>query len=655
MSAEKLDFQAEVSKLLHIVTHSLYSDREVFLRELISNASDACDKLRYEALTRPELTEGNGEFAITVTIDKDRRTLTVSDNGIGMNRDDLIENLGTIAHSGTGAFLEQMEKAEDGGVSLIGQFGVGFYASFMVAEKVEVLSRKAGEDNAWHWESEGTGSYEIAEGERPGPGTDVILHIREDADEFLEAERIRQIVKTYSDHIAIPIRLKATPEEEGETVNQASALWTRPKQDISEEQYKEFYHHIAHAFDEPWGWLHTHVEGKVDYTLLLYIPGQKPFDLFRPERKHGVKLYVKRVFITEDCEDLVPPYLRFLRGVVDTEDLPLNVSRELLQNNPLIGHIRNAITKRVIKELERRAAKDKEAYETFWNNFGAVLKEGLYEDPGNREKLLKLARFRSAKSDGLISLEDYRNAMVEGQKAIYYITGEDSEALRQSPQLEGYLARGIDVLLLTDPIDDFWPQMSDEYEGLPLRSVTRGQADLDDIAAKDDKGDEKKESAAKGDIAVLTAIFKQALGDEVSDVRSSARLTNSAVCLVAGDTGLDMHLERLLKQQNQLEALNKRILEINPDHPLIRNLAAKAKDKAARKLIEDAAHLLLDQARVIEGEPLPDPAAFARRQSEFLLRALPEDANEQTPAAADDTAEKSAESADKTAKAEEDR
>lgn len=622
MSAEKLSFQAEVSRLLDIVVNSLYSEKEIFLRELVSNASDACDKLRYLALTRGELLGEDAAFAITLTTDAKARTLTVSDNGVGMERDELVANLGTIARSGTAAFLGGLSGDAKKDTNLIGQFGVGFYSAFMVAEKVEVLTRKAGEEAAWLWTSDGRGDYTIQQSEKAGRGTLITLHLREGCEEYLEADRLRQIVKRYSDHITIPIRLVAA--DKTETLNRASALWTRSKSEITAEEYKEFYHHAAHAFDEPWETLHWQAEGIISYTGLLFVPGARPFDLFHPERKSRVKLYVRRVFITDDCQELVPEYLRFLRGVVDSEDLPLNVSREMLQASPVLQKIRQGIVKRVLGDLQKKAEKEPESYAGFWENFGPVLKEGLYsEHGGDRDQLLKLARFRSSNGDGLVSLADYVSRMQDGQDTIFYITGEDAAALLESPQLEGFRAKGVEVLLLTDPIDEFWIPAVVEYEGHKFKSVTRGGTDLAKVkGAEKSDADKKAEADSKDDVGSLVALMKLALKDEVKDVRASERLTDSAVCLVADEGDMDMHLERLLRQHKQLDNSFKRILEVNPAHPVIRKLAAHVAEKGSEASIDDAALLLLDQARILEGEPLRDARGFATRLSAFLEKGL---------------------------------
>ncbi len=620
MAEEKLNFQAEVAKLLDIVVHSLYSNKEIFLRELISNASDACDKLRYTALTQPELIGGDAAFRIRIRPDKAARTLTVADNGIGMNRDDLVENLGTIARSGTANFLGRLTGDAKADLNLIGQFGVGFYSAFMVAGKVEVLTRKAGEEHGWRWTSEGQGEFVVAPEDVAERGTAVVLHLRPDMDEFLEPARLRQIVKTYSDHVALPIVLAAEGAEE-ETVNTASALWTRPKSEVTPEQYKEFYHHVAHAFDDPWLTLHYKAEGAIEYTGLLYVPSSRPFDLFHPERRQHVKLYVKRVFITDRCDDLLPSYLRFLRGIVDSQDLPLNISREMLQHNPMLAKIRTGLVKRVLSELKKKA--EGEDYGVFWDSFGPVLKEGLYEDFERKAEILELCRFRTTRAEAPVSLAEYVGRMAEGQEAIYYITGDDAETLKKSPQLEGFLARGVEVLLLSDPIDEFWPTAVADYQGKPLRSVVQAGTDLSKIKKPESaEAEDKPEEAPADALSSLIAALKLALGDAVKDVRRSERLTESAVCLVAEEGDMSMHLERLLRAHQQLGGARPRILEINPGHSLIRRLAERAAADGSGEAIADAAHLLLDQARIMEGETLPDPTAFARRLARAMEQGL---------------------------------
>ena len=622
MAEETLSFQTEVSRLLHIVANSLYSEKRIFLRELVSNASDACDRLRYEAITAPELTAGDPEFRIRIAVDAAARTVEVADNGIGMDREGLVSDLGTIARSGTSAYLAEHGGEADGAKALIGQFGVGFYSAFMVADRVEVTSRRAGEDGAWRWVSDGAGSFTIGEAERAGRGTTVLLHLREGEDEFLEPATLRGIVKTYSDHIALPIVLDG--EDGGETVNLASALWARPRGEIEDDQYREFYRHTAHAFDEPWMTLHWRAEGMQEYTSLLFIPTQRPFDLFNPERKHGVKLYVKRVFVTEDCAELVPQWLRFLRGLVDSEDLPLNVSREMLQASPVLKRMRQAIVKRVLADLGKKAEAEADSYVRFWDAFGAVLKEGIYEDAEQREALLGLARFHSTAGEAAVGLADYAARMKDGQEAIYYITGEDLETVRRSPQLEGFRARGVEVLLMTDAVDEFWIPAAASFDGKPFKSATRAGADLSAIAPLDGDGDGRDggEEVDRGRIDAVIAMFKLALHEEVKDVRASDRLTDSAACLVADEGDVDIHLERLLKQHKQIDTGFKRILEINPNHALIRRLAEAVGGGGSAGQLSDAAWLVLDQARIMEGEPLPDPAAFSRRMCEAVARAF---------------------------------
>ncbi len=635
MSQEQHVFQAEVARLLDIVAHSLYSNKEVFLRELISNASDACDKLRYAAITQPGLIEDDAELTITLSIDKDARTLTIADNGIGMNHDELVKNLGTIAHSGTAAFLDQLGEDKTDSASLIGQFGVGFYSAFMVADQITVLSRKAGDSQAWTWESDGKGSFTVAEIDEdqaaPRRGTRVIVTLGKDYGEFLEGQRLRGIVKTYSDHIAVPILL-AQDDDTTDRLNEASALWSRPKSDITPEQYREFYHHVGHAFDDPWLTIHNRQEGVIEYTNLLFVPATRPMDLFDPARRHRVKLYVRRVFISDDNEELLPPWLRFMRGIVDSEDLPLNISREMLQHNPVLSKIRTGLIKRVLSELKKQAKSGGEPYETFWNNFGSVLKEGLYEDSIYRDDLLALARFRATAVEGLTALADYVEAMRPGQDEIYYLTGDNPDAMAKSPQIEAFRKRGISVLLLADPIDEFWLPVVGVFEGKQLRSVTRGDIDLDAITPTDEAAAaaEEEEKSDAPDISGLTALFKLTLADTVKDVRASHRLTDSAVCLVADEGDLDMHIERLMRQhrpESDASDTAKRILELNPRHPLIRQLAQTITDQGAdapgHESLGDIAHLLLDQALILEGETVPDPMAFAERLTTALTKGLP--------------------------------
>ena len=628
---ERHAFQAEVSKLLGLMANSLYREKEIFLRELISNASDACDRLRYAAITQPDLLGDDAALQVTIAPDKKAGVLVVADNGIGMSRDELIDNLGTIARSGTEAFVQQMAEAsgddggDDGGdgrsAGLIGQFGVGFYSAFMVAKKVEVVTRRADETGGWRWQSDGSGSFTIAPAADAARGTRIALSLRRDAREFLEPLRVRTVVKAYSDHIGLPIWLE-NEDGQKEMVNEGSALWSRPRSEIDEAQYREFYHHIAHMPGDPWHTIHLHAEGRIEYTALLFVPDTPPFDLFDPARRHRVRLYVRRVFITDECEGLLPSWLRFMRGVVDSSDLALNVSRETLQHDPILAKIRAGLVKRALSDLAKRAKKEPDAYAAFWQNFGAVLKEGLYEDAEQKERLLPLVRFRSVGGgERWLSLDDYVEAMPEQQEAIYYVSGDDPATLRRSPHVEGFRARGVDVLLMADPVDQFWLPMVGAYREKPFRSVTQGASDLDRFAVSE-KDEAAADAPAPGEIDKLIALVKLTLADAVKDVRTSERLTDSPVCLVADEGDLDMHLERLLRQHKHELPVQKRVLEINPSHDLTRALTRMLGQKGATEALEDAAHLLMDQALILEGEPVPDPAAFARRLSGLVSRAL---------------------------------
>ena len=622
MTKETFTFQAEVGKILDIVAHSLYSEKEVFLRELISNASDACDKLRYASISDSTLLNTNSEFKIEIEVDKKNKIFNLSDNGIGMTKEELIDSLGTIAKSGTQAFMESLDGKDEKDVksSLIGQFGVGFYSAFMVSDKIIVESKKAGASEAWSWASDGKGSFEIDSVEKETVGTKIILYLSDKDKEYLEADKIETIVKKYSDHIAQPVILKSSKkDEEDKVLNNASALWTREKKDITEEQYKEFYHHVGMAYDDPWLTLHNKSEGIISFTNLLFIPSNRPFDIFNPDRKANLKLYVRRVFITDDCEGLIPPYLRFVKGIIDTDDIDLNVSREMLQNNPVVAKIKSALIKRVISELKKKATKDPENYVKFWDAFGAVLKEGIHEDFTNRDKLLEVSRFKSSESESLISLEDYISRMKDGQDKIYYVSGEDENKLSQSPHLEGFKAKGIEVIYMTDPVDEFWLPSVGKYSEKDFQSITKGGADLDNI--KSDKKDNKKKKSNKN-IDKLLASIKVTLGDEVKEVKVSERLTDSAVCLVAGDGEMDMHLEKLLKQHQQIDKTSQKILEINPTHPLIKDLLKIVDNDKEKIVFDDASWLLLDQARIIEGQPVSDPNKFARRMNSLLQRGI---------------------------------
>lgn len=611
---EQHAFQAEVAKLLQLMVHSVYSDRDVFLRELISNSADALDKLRYEAIARPELLEGDASLKIVITPDKAAKTLTIADNGIGMSHDELVDNLGTIAKSGTQAFVERAKQAK-GDVHLIGQFGIGFYSAFIVASKVEVFSRAAGAAQAFVWTSEGAGDFTVAPAPERPRGTAIVLHLRDDAHEFLEDWKIESVVRAYSDHIAHPIMLKDDKGEERQ-INSGNALWTRPKADITAEQHKEFHGSLTGDYSDPALTIHYRAEGRHEYTVLLYVPGDRPFDLYDPERKGRQKLYVKRVYIADDA-NLLPPYLRFVRGVIDSEDMPLNISREMLQNNPQVAAIRKAVTNKVLAELKRLADSEPEKFNKIWATFAPVIKEGLYEDMERRDQLFEIARFRSTKRDS-VTLKEYVAGLKENQTAIYYLTGEDAVKAAASPQLEGYKARDVEVLLLTDPVDSFWVRTSAGFDGKPFKSVTQGVADLDLIKPKDEA---KPAAGDEAQAATLIAALKQALGERVKDVRASKRLTDSAVCLV-NDGMMDRTLEKLLaRQKDSGVSISAPILEVNTGHPLLQALAKSVAAKGAGA-VADAAQLLLDQAFILEGEPVADPAAFARRMVDVMAKAI---------------------------------
>ena len=629
-TGESHSFQAEVSQLLHLMVHSVYSQSEIFLRELISNAADACDKLRYEALTDTALLDDDPALAITISIDRKARILSVADNGIGMSRQDLIENLGTIARSGTRRYLESLgDKGAD--VSLIGQFGVGFYSAFMVAEEVEVISTRAGGAQCWSWRSDGQGAFDISrvaktdENWRPR-GTAVRLHIAPKSKEYLDTARIETIVKTYSNHIPFTIEIIEGGGKSAEVrrhINAAGALWMRPKKDITDEQYREFYAHVGHQFDTPAHIMHYKAEGRHEYTVLLFVPSQRPLDLFDPQRQGRIKLYVKRVFITDEA-GLVPSYLRFVRGVIDSEDIPLNISREMLQNNPIVAAISKAVANRVLSELKKLADKKPDVFSTIWEAFGPVLKEGLYEDMERRDKLLELVRFRTTASDGENrSLKDYVADLKENQTAIYFIAGDDAAAIAESPQLEGFAARGIEVLLLSDTVDNFWTTTVLGYDGKPFKSVTQGAADLENIPLLGKDAGKTKPAASKAAMAALIAALKQALGEKVSDVRVSQRLVDSPVCLVSQAGGFDRGLEKILGQQPGGGGGERpRILEINPDHGVIASLAKAARSGGGGFAAEDTAWLLFDQARILDGETVSDPADFSDRLMRMMAANL---------------------------------
>jgi molecular chaperone HtpG len=611
-------FQAEVSELLHLMVHSVYSETDIFLRELVSNASDACDKLRYEAIASPALLGEGDAPKIRIIPNKTAGTLAIADNGIGMERQELIDHLGTIARSGTKAFVSKLKEAKDG-LGLIGQFGVGFYSAFMVADKIVVVSRRAGESDVWTWTSTGGSGFEIARASeedagRVQRGTEIVLHLKDDAKKYLEAYEIERIVGAYSDNILFPIEL--VPEGgEPRQINSASALWQRSKSELTPEDYKKAYQQIASAFDDPAMTLHYRAEGRYSYAVLLFAPSTKPFDLFEPNRKGRVKLYVRRVFITDDA-DLLPGYLRFIRGVVDSEDLPLNISREMLQNNPQLAQIRKAVATRVLSELESLAEKDPENFAKIWEAFGAVLKEGIYEDFERREKLLALSRFTTTSGEKR-SLKDVIADFKPNQTEIYYLVGDSIDRLKSNPRLEAATARGIEVLLLSDPVDAFWTSMPSEFDGKPLKSLSQGDLNLD-LIPRVDEADETKKDEPSADEAATIAVIKAALGERVSDVKASTRLTSSASCLVADSQGPSRELERILSQQNR-GMRTKPILEINLRHPLV---TAITKAQAGSKMVDDLSLLLLEQAQILDGELPEDPAAFAARLNRLVLQGL---------------------------------
>ena len=624
MTIENRAFEADTSKILDIVIHSLYSNREIFLRELISNASDALDKRRFLASTNQSM-QASQELQIQIKSDKKAKTLTISDNGVGMDSDDLVSSLGTIARSGTKNFIEQLESSKQNNenkLSLIGQFGVGFYAAFMVAETVDVISRKVGSDKAYKWHSDGSNGYSLDDAERGEEGTDIILHLKKDAKEFLEEQRISYMVKKYSDHLSAPIYWQ--DGEASTMLNSASAIWTRPKSEITEEQYNSFYQQASSAYDTPYLTMHNVTEGVTNFTSLLFIPSTRPMDLFNPERKSRLQLYISRVFITDECEELVPNWLRFVRGVVDTPDLDLNVSREMLQQVPAINKIKKTIIRRVLSELKKQAGKEQEEYQKFWLDFGLVIKEGLYEDQDFREKILELCRFYSCRKGDYISLAQYVSEMKEKQEEIYYLSSETVEQAEMSPHIEGFKARDIDVIVLSDPIDEFWLPLVPDFEGKKFKSASRGALDLDKFESEN--SEKKKADPSKFDL--LIARIKTNLGEKISDVRLSSTLTESPVCLVADEGGMDIQMERLMKAHNRDFQGAPRILEINPDHELVIALNKLADAKSSGKkneLVDDAAFLLFDHAQIIEGRMPADLTAFSKRMTRIMSFSLKSD------------------------------
>ncbi len=634
MSATTHQFEADTGKILDIVINSLYSNREIFLRELISNASDALDKRQYLGATDAKLLHDK-DPQITLRTNDKAKTLTISDNGIGLSYDELVSALGTIARSGSKAFVEQIAKASDKAektddkdssetLSLIGQFGVGFYSAFMVADKVDVISRKAGEEKAHKWSSDGKTGYEISDAEKTEAGTDITLYLKKDCKEFLDEPRISYLVKKYSDHLGYAVMWQPENVDDGRQLNTGSAIWTRQKSDVSDEEYTEFYRQIGAGYDEPFMTLHNKTEGTLNYTSLLFVPTQRPMDMFNPDRKSRMQLYINKVFITDECEDFVPPWLRFVRGVIDTPELDLNVSREMLQHNPAVLKIGKSVVKRVLSELGKKKKKDVEAYTEFWQQFGIVLKEGLYEDIDNREKILDLCLFTSARTGELISLADYCKKMAENQDKIFFLSAENIEQASTSPHLEGFRARDIDVLLLTDPVDEFWVQAVGSYQEKTFTSVSRGAQDLDDISKAKDK-DENKDADERGDneaFAPLVSKLKTVLDSRVADVRLSKTLVDSPVCLVADEQGMDIQMERLMKAHNQDFVGMPRILELNKDHTLIKAIQDKIDNNADPELVQDACLMLFDQAQIIEGKSPESLTDFAQRMTRLMQKGL---------------------------------
>ena len=615
--SEKLEFQTEVSQLLKLMINSVYSEKEVFVRELVSNASDACDKLRYLATTKEKLLQSDPDLKIQIEIDKKENLITITDNGIGMNRDDLVNNLGTIARSGTAQFIKEATETKD--LSLIGQFGVGFYSAFMVASDLTVITRKAGEKKLWIWKSDGESNFTIDESDdleqlNSNRGTKIVLSITKEGKEYLEKIRIEEIIRKYSDHISIPIfvrDIKDKEDEKPEAINSALALWTRPKNKITKEQYKEFYNHVGQMFDDPWLTSHYKAEGQIEYTVLNFIPSTKPFDLYDPARENRLKLYVKKVFITDNCPELIPPYLRFLRGVIDSEDLPLNISREMLQNNPVVKKIRNALVRRTIGDLKKKLTNDRTSYEEFWSNFGPVIKEGIYEDTEKKDTLLEIALFKNSNSTKLITLDEYIDSMSKKQKDIYFITGDSYTNVINNPSLEGYKSRGINVLILDDAVDSFWTSSTPNFKEKNIKSVSKGVDDLESINKKKTDDKDKKEDKS---LEPLIILLKDKLKEKVKDVRTSSRLTESPVCLVVDESAMDPQLEKILQQHNQLQqGAALKILEINPDHKLIKKLAKMSKDKASVGDIENIGILLYEQSMILDGEKPSDPVNFSKK------------------------------------------
>lgn len=619
MSTENFEFQAEVGKILNIVANSLYSEKEIFIREYISNASDACDKLRYESLQNRKISN-SGELKVLITFSKKTKTINIIDNGIGMEKEELIKSLGTIAKSGTEEFIKKLETNKEKNIDQIGKFGVGFYSGFMVADKISVLSRKAGSKTSWKWTSDGKGGFNLKEDASHKIGTKVTLKLKDNADEFLESIRLSNVIKKYSDHINYPVSLLDEDDKGGkeEKINQSLALWTKNKNDLKKEDYENFYTQSGLNYDKPWKIFHNKNEGTINFTNLIFIPSEKPFDLLHADKKINIKLYVKKVFITDNCESLVPKYLRFLVGIIDSEDISLNISREMLQNDPVLSKIKNNIVKKVLSELEKESKKNKEEYGKFWENFGSTLKEGIHEDFTNKESILKLSMFHSSSQKSWTTLNEYVERMPESQKEIYYISGENKENLMKSPQMENFIKNNVEVLFFTDPIDEFWLPNIDNFNNFKFKSVTKGDIDIKQSSSNKDNKKNNYKNFEK-----LIAYLKSFYGKKVKDVKVSGRLTNSPVCFVADDSSMDIHLENILKKHKHLNEISAKILEINPEHNLIKYLnKIDTTDKKNLSKVATISNLLLDQAKLLEGIPLDDSKMFCDKLNDLILETI---------------------------------
>ena len=624
MSKENYEFQAEVGKILNIVANSLYSDKEIFIREYISNASDACDKLRYEQIKNPSLMEKNEQFKITLTTDKKNNLIEISDNGIGMDKDELINSLGTIAKSGTEEFIKKMEKENKKDIEQIGKFGVGFYSGFMVAKKIIVTSKKANSNESWKWISDGKGKFEIDATKKEGRGTNITILLKDNEKDFSEKIRIENIVKKYSDHIShsVYITEKDSKDQKEEKVNQGLAIWTKDKKDIKDKEYQEFYSSIGMNYDKPWKIIHNKIEGNLNYTNLIFIPTEKPFDLLNSDKTSNLKLYIKKVFITDKLDNILPKYLRFVSGIIDSEDISLNISREMLQNDPIVAKIKSHLTKKVLSELKTELKKSKDNYINFWKNFGSVMKEGIHEDYANKEKILDISLFYSSKSKKFITVEEYLNNKKKDQSEIFYISGDNIENLINSPQMETFIKNDIEVLLFTDPVDEFWIPNISEYKKCTFKSITKGNIDIDKYKdKKNNKKDEERDKKKDENINKLIAYMKGHFGEKVKDVKISTRLTDSPVCFVAEENAMDIHLENLLKKHKHLDQVSTKVLEINPDHTIIKNLSVlDFTNENNKSKCAEVSDILLNQAKIIEGIPLEDSKSFCQSINNLMVK-----------------------------------